>query len=465
MIKRLPLYPTRFEEAINKDIMYKTADKPLVDFVIDSWKSLQILEGIEFLDYKFTEKMSEIEINKFIFKRTKGRKKSEKYDYKFIEDSRLGLLTVRLKLTNEETDFTTNKIVKKEAIISKSILIPIQDEDGFYFIKGKRYYLIYQLVEKSTYTSNNAIILKSLMPFLIRRKITNVYDVKGNEYNLPYYTVDLFNKDQPVMLIYASKGLDAAIQFALDIYPYLVLSTVTQVDDNDDKHIYFQISSKLYLKVRKDLFEEFSYVQSVVGGILEISSNRLTTEKINDENVWIKKLSQSNIEKGKSLLNSLKRLMDETTKKIIRTDLYNKMDVLTMIRYLTQEFNEHRQKDNMNLANKRLRCNEYPSSLLTQEFSKRLNRIMSLGSKATIDNYKEIFKFSPEILIQRMHASGIFRYDDNINDMDVFSRFKMTTKGPHAAGEKNKNSLGITYRSIHPSMIGYVDMTVCGNSD
>lgn len=59
-----------------------------------------------------------------------------------------------------------------------------------------------------------------------------------------------------------------------------------------------------------------------------------------------------------------------------------------------QEFNELRLKDNCDLRNKRLRCNEYIASLLTKEFSKRLNRIISMGDKVTIDNIREIFKFS-----------------------------------------------------------------------
>ena len=64
-----------------------------------------------------------------------------------------------------------------------------------------------------------------------------------------------------------------------------------------------------------------------------------------------------------------------------------------------------------------------------------------------------------------MHSSGVFRFDDTINDMDFFSRFKYTNKGPHSAGAKNSNSIGVRYRGIHPSMIGHIDLTVCGNSD
>ena len=40
--------------------------------------------------------------------------------------------------------------------------------------------------------------------------------------------------------------------------------------------------------------------------------------------------------------------------------------------------------------NKRLRCNEYIASLLSKEFSKRLNRIISMGDRATIESMREL---------------------------------------------------------------------------
>ena len=75
---------------------------------------------------------------------------------------------------------------------------------------------------------------------------------------------------------------------------------------------------------------------------------------------------------------------------------------------------------------KRIRCNEYIASLLTKEFSRRLNRIISLGDKATIDNIQEIFRFPGDILLQKMHQSGVLRFDDNVNDMNFWSRLKYT---------------------------------------
>ena len=393
MLKYLKEYSSEFERDLNIPLMRKEADRPLVEYVLDSWKSLQIVEGIKFIDYTYTEKESEIDINRYIYKREKGKKRNEKYDYKMIDDNRVGLLTVRMEISSVEKDFKTGEVKKVVKPIKKSMLIPLQDEEGRFYIKGKHYHLIHQMVEKSTYTSANSVILKSLMPFAIRRQTIKIEDMKENEYILPVYTIDLFHKDIPVMLIYASRGLNFALQYALEAYPYVAVDFVTKWNEEDKKHLYFQISTKLFLKVNKKLFDEFPYVQSVVGGILFISSNRLTIEKIDDPKIWIKKLSNNNIEKGYNLLDSLKRLLDETTKKILRVDISNKLDVLSVIRWMTQEFNELRMKDNMDLKNKRLRCNEYIASLLTQEFSIKLNRILSMGSKATIDNYREMFRF------------------------------------------------------------------------
>lgn len=464
MLKYLNQYVTSYEKELNTDLMTKKHDKPLVDFVIDSWKSLQIMEGIEILKYEYSEKESEIDINKYIFKRERGLRKTEKYDYKYIDDSRLGLLTVWVRLRIENYDAKSGGMVANEQVIKKSMLIPLQDENGLYHINGKDIYMVYQLLEKSTYTASNSVILKSLMPFAVRRYIIDAEDMEGNQYKLPYYTIELFRKDVEIMLIYATRGLNSAIQFALDS-AYLVMEFVDTYDPDDLTNLYFQISNKLYIKVNRVLFEQYVYVRSVVGGILQISTNRLTLAKIDDPEIWLKKLGNNNVQKGQNLLASTKRLLDETTGKILRLDIYNKHDVLSLVRWMTEEYNDLRMKDNMDLSNKRIRSNEIINALLTFDWSLRLNRIMSLGKKATIDNYRELFSFPGDIIIQKIQSAGIQRYNDVINDMDFFSKYKYTIKGPNSLGNKNANNIGVRYRGLHHSFIGHIDLTVCGNSD
>ena len=147
-------------------------------------------------------------------------------------------------------------------------------------------------------------------------------------------------------------------------------------------------------------------------------------------------------------------IIKETTKKVLKVPDYHSEDIYALLRWIMEEFNELRLKDNLDLGNKRLRCNEYIASLLTKEFSRRLNRIISMRDKVTIENIKELFKFSGDIIIQKMHSSGILRFDDAVNDMDFWSRFKYTNKGPHSLGGNNSNNIGIKYRGIHPSMLG-----------
>ena len=477
-------YVSEFEEALNVPLMNKEADAPLVDYIIDSWKSLEVVPNIKCVDFEYTEKESEIDINKYIFKREKKKKKKDRYDYKFINDDRYGRLTVKLEISLlEENTETGEKFIHKYPI-KKAMLIPLQDEDGYFFIKGKKYYLIYQMVEKSTYTSASSVTLKSLMPIAVKRhvidaseisqnNITNekltkqgikATDVEGKEYHLPVYYVYVFHKEIPIILFYLSKGLDEALCF-LEVNN--VVSFLNTLPENKDPDmIYFQLSSKCYMQINRELFNKYPYIQSIAGAFLTVCTNRVTIEQLNDPKVWIKKIANpNNYEKGRDILKFVNRLLDETTKKILKVHPYHRENIYTLLRWIMQNFTDLRLKDNLDLRNKRIRCNEYVAALLTKEFSKRLNSIISLRDKATIDNYRNLFRFPGDLLIQKMHTSGILRFDDSVNDMNFFSKFKFTSKGPHSLGGKNSNNIGMKYRNLHPSYLGYIDCLVCGNSD
>lgn len=457
-------YLCEYEDELNIPLMTKSADAPLVDYIIDSWKSLEVVPQIKFIGYDYTEKESEIDINKHIFKREKKKKKKDRYDVKFIADDRCGKLTVHLEITMLEKDPKTGESSYQVYPIKKSMLVPLQDEDGYYYIKGKRYYMIYQLVEKSTYTSSQSVTLKSLMPIAVKRNIITATDINDKEYTLPCYYVFVFRKEIAIILFYLSKG----IKYTLD---FLNVSEVINFIDKmpsipSDENIYFPLSSKCYMVVDKAAFNKYQYIQSVIGAFCTVCTNRVTLDQLDDPKVWIKKIANpNNYDKGKGILKFFARLLDENTKKNLKIPDYHKEDVFALLRWIMQNFNDLRLKDNCDLNNKRLRCNEYVSALMDKEFSKRLNRIISMGDKATIDTMRELFKFPGDILIQKMHSSGILRFDDSVNDMNFWSKFKYTSKGPHSLGANNSNNIGIKYRGLHPSMLGQVDVLVCGNSD
>ena len=83
----------------------------------------------------------------------------------------------------------------------------------------------------------------------------------------------------------------------------------------------------------------------------------------------------------------------------------------------------------MDITNKRLRDNEYISSLMTKELSEKLNRVMSAVRRPqsrNLNTLEEIFSFRGDILINKLYDSGLFRYDDVVNDMDFWSKLKYT---------------------------------------
>lgn len=473
MKKYLPQYVSEFEDKLNIPLMLKSADIPLVEYIKDAWKSLEIVDSIKILGFDYTEKESDIDINNFIYKREKKKKKKDIYNYKFVQDNRYGCLTTTIQITVKEQDKGKDIVIRRKTI-AKKMLIPIQDEDGYFFIKGKKYYLLYQMVDKSSYTSSSSVTLKSLMPIAVKRNAIKTsefnrstekaIDTNHVEYNLPIYNVFVFRKEIPIILFYAANGMDWALSY-LGVENILGFKE-TMEHANYRENIYFQISSKCFIEVNREMFLKYPYIQSIVGGLLHICTNRITVQDLNNKNIWIKKLSSNNtLEKGNDILIFLLRLLDRTTQKILMVSDHDKEDIYAILRWMMMNFNELRLKDNMSLNNKRLRCNEYIAALLTQEFSTRLNSVITLGNKATMQDYLDMFKFSGEILLRKIYDSGVLRFNDTMNDLDFFSRFKYTTKGPNSLGRKNSNNISVRYRSLHPSYLGYIDILVCGNTD
>ena len=253
---------------------------------------------------------------------------------------------------------------------------------------------MYQLLEKSTYTSASSITLKSLMPIALKRNTIECDDINEVHYTLPYYNVFVFRKEIPVILFYLSKGASYTLDY-LNVSD--VISFIDKLPPNanmDNEYLYFPLSSKCILKVDKAAFNKYPFVQSVIGAFETVCSNRVTIDHLEDPKQWVKKIANpASYEKGYGILKYFDRLLDNTTKKVLKVPEYYSSNIYALLRWMMQHFNTLRMKDNCDLSNKRLRCNEYIASLLTKEFSRRLNRIISMGDKATIDNIKELFRF------------------------------------------------------------------------
>lgn len=408
-------------DRLNYGLINKEYDKPLIEYINDSAKSLEVIKNIQFLGSRFVEYESEIDMNKYEKRRKVDNKNKEEIKYTSIEDSRVGELILKFKITFKG----------KSEIIEKPILVPLPDEYGYYQIKGKKYILMYQLVDASTYVTKNSVVLKSIMPIFLTRKPFTKKDTEGYEYTCPIYSTKVFKNDITIMYFYFAKiGLTKALRY-FSVNHYMGVSN----EKKDTEHfIYFQISQGFYLKVKRNAFNDSQYIRSVAFMILNVCNSKVNIDNMDCRQLWIEKIgnifsvSTNHYEKGKNILVFFDRMLDETTKSNLRIDPKYKKSMYSILLYMFQNFNELKKKDNMDMENKRLRDSEYIASLLNKELSKRILPVVNSGKKLTREKIKDVFKFSGEILITQLYNSGLFRYDDQVNDMDFFSKLKYTVK-------------------------------------
>jgi hypothetical protein len=468
-------YCRSFDDKLNLPLINRELDKELYLYVYETIKSLEVFDSIKILGYEYKDKANDIKLNDYQRTRIQTSKKvqDEPIEVMHMAESRCGELTIHYELSIDvkQEDGSTKLMSKK---YSKNILIPIKDDDGYYMLKGKRYILMYQLVDSTTYSTSNSVVLKSIMPITCKRKSKVIYDVDRNPYTVPIYFTNIFkNEINMLLLFFAKMGfLESLIYLSVD----KVITLSTTLGDDLDRYVYFKISQDTFIKANKFAFDECVEVRSIVGMLLDSVNNRATIENIVDKNFWLEKLGhQPNIQqpafkraKAKNLLLSVDRMMDMTTRRVLNISADHKDSMYSALRWMFMNYNDLKSKRIMDITNKRLRDNEYIASLMTRELSNTLYRIMSKVRKPqsrNLNTLEELFSFRGDILINNLYNSGLFKFDDVVNDMDFWNKLKYTIKGPNSQGGSSGKTIATCQRGIDPSFVGRIDLNVVGNSD
>lgn len=190
------------------------------------------------------------------------------------------------------------------------------------------------------------------MPICVKRHGIEIESMDAKIYTLPYYTVFVFRKEIPILLFYLAHGIDYTMS-------YLNVNNVIEFIDemppegykSDPEYIYFGLSSKCFMKVDRKMFDEYPYIQSIVGGFMNICTTRITVSGLDNHEEWIKKIANPpSYEKGRSVLKYFNRLMDLTTVKILKVPDYYNGDIYAILRWMMEHFNELRLKDNCDLS-------------------------------------------------------------------------------------------------------------------
>ena len=485
------VFPQENESKINLGLMNREYEKNLEDYVIECFQSIEmVLDNIKMTEWSFTTDVSEIDMSEY--ERSRKSNKMAITKIAFIKKSRVGELAMKFVVELPEpirnAISADTKLVKKymkSGIINYDhnlqfivkLLVPIVDESGRYLLDGVKFSRLYQLTEASTYITPSTTVLKSIMPVMMKRGKYTIDSMTGTTYVFNTFKVLMFKSFMNVLYFYlATMGWEQTLIF-FRISKYFSFEFFEgELSSIHPKYEYFKINDNLAIKVPKAILTN-KYIQGMLGTILDaIGNNRYTYEQIVDKATWIKRIGTTKkkvndevmLELGQRFLILFNRMYDVTIRDVLRLSHHNKKTIYSILRWMIQNYDALRDKDNLDVMNKRLRGNEQVASLLNEVISSRIKTLISTETdipEKVIVKFKRFFNYHGKELISKMHSSGLIRNEDSVNDMDMFTKLKFTRKGPNSLGNKNSRNVSSEQRAIHPSEIGIDSLCTCSASE
>lgn len=415
MKRYLNQLPNEYRELLNQDLLNKSFDRPLHEYIFDSFKGFEILPNIKILGYEWVPDEDKYDVNDHVIRRNSNKNKTIKH----ISETRCGVMYIDVEITAPDK----NGVIKVY-YIKKALVLPIIDENGYMTIKGKKCYLIYQLVDKMLYPSFSAVTLKSLMPICVKTAKDDFTDTEGNTYTIPTYTIQIFKTAINVLMLYSNLTITKTLNF-MEVERFIsVEQKGVEYPETKEEIIRFDCGKKsdIIVAVKKRAFDKEIYIRSIVGCLINLfTETKIKYDQIDDWEEWMILVGgKHTIRRGLYQHIFFNRLLDEVTRKELKINDNDKQNIYYLLRWIIQNYHSLWAKDNLSMVNKRLRCNEYLGSYFTAEVSKRINRIVSLGDKATIRDYLNLFKFPEQhwgsslncgnILISQLNRSSIVIY-------------------------------------------------------
>jgi hypothetical protein len=516
MYSYLKKYSRENKEQFNRDFILSRNDKDVLEYVKDIFKSLEILGEIEILEIRLDTDESNFlpAINNSQYYKPILPSRLNKIHYKvkitpseeIIEKPILKDETEKMKAKEPETGENKNSfIIEKDLFINKLV------NDYFYINEGIRYFLIYQIVDNSTYGTKESVSLKSLlMPITVRKKtaptLNDFFDTTKS-YVVPSFDVLLFSKRiNPVLYVMGKYAYNSIVGMEVKNKDTIILERESLRDKSlFNKFNYFfgtdikfsEDPNELLEKGRtvinikgeeKGLFVSVDTEQlknhdqnlmSILGSLADIrtSDNKkkpvgFSYEEFMTPSFWIDKLSgfftnktsdfNKKFEKIKTMLISLERLMDNATRKILNLSKEDKKNTLYVIRYIMRNFDALSKEDNQNLDNKRIRLYEYQLYPLRKYFSDQIYRVLNSATRSRNILDRIFSNLNPMYIIKQTVVNELLRYYNSTNEMNLYScLLKYTFRGPQSINK----TVSVFQRDLHPSYTGRLSLVASSASD
>lgn len=448
---------------VNEDLIYNIRQESLAEYVVDAFKTLES-KHLKMTDWELITDESKFDPDQINVKHIKANK-NKKYTKRLsMTRSRYDLLRMHfhLKASDGECDETL------ELLLFKTV------KNYYYVIDGNKFYPIYQLLDSSTYTTKDFATLKSmLLPIAIKKIDSNITTVQGDVLYAPVFNLCIFKKKiKPILYYLATIGFNNTMRY-FQMEDIIDVSRNKKYDKNEQ--YCFRTNKGFYIKVIKYFFDNDLFTRNVVNMLHGEMEDCESTQDLHSNEYWTIRLgsryisstnSQDLLIKGKGIIVSFHRLLDRIIKKNLKHIVYNKRDSYAIVRWMMRDFYDIKAKDNMDLKNKRIRLAEYIAAYVIKKLSGKMNSFLA-ESNVKLEDVQKLIAHDKNMIIRTVIGSKapLLRYDNSVNDMDLFTALKYSSKGPSSIGEKGGNSINIKYRGIHTSYVSRLDLNTSGSSD
>ena len=443
-------------DKIDSSLFNRRKEPSITEFIVNGLKVIESLPYIKFVYWKEIKDASKInlKINRRHLKDKKIQKQKEITKIVPIKYTAQEMLQMTFRIDYEG----------ESRYIKKNLLIPSYIDDYHLFINGKEILPQKQIVDTSTYNRKKSVMLKTtLTPIDIYKKDVkeNFETTTGKVFEMETFILNLFTKEVNPLYYYAAKfGITKTINY----FSMNGIIDVTDVEYDNKINYYFRINNNLFIEVDKRFFKKSEFVRIFTYMIYDLFPSRSKSEIVDDVEYWLIRLgsiytsnTKNQLNKGKNVLISFGRTLDDITSKMLRLDKKHLKSTHSLIRWELENFNSLRKKDNHDLANKRLRCNEVIAFYFIQSMSQRINNLLN-KKKLSIEDIEKIFNWNPNELLRLMLSSKntLLKYDPDINDFQLLNALRCSFLGPQGiTGGKN---ISDSFRDIYPSHLGRLDL-------
>ena len=504
---RPPFNQDLFER--NDDDLIQALENVILSCQRDKYFTIRVEKFTVVKNYREIQKiLYDYEQEKIDRLKSKGKKAPDNpYSFINLNDSDIMILIVDYYIS------VNDGIENPHDNLRVLITLPRLVDKYYYRINGNYCYAMIQVVDGSTYNNTssrskypNNVYKTLFMPTRIYRNIVTETDYNGETVRGVLYTAKLFSKFNPVMeYIFAKFGLRGSLQFmGLDKVIY-----VTSQNLNIDETYVFE-KYGVYITVPKEIFEKDLATQTVVFTIyqrmsyiidkerqpymacLEVDGRKKRKKEREEDDEWFKLESgqygsllladlesdwywleslalrfgsRPTTDKGYSVLDSLESIYDIDSHQTLKLPEEYKRDIYHVLRWLIRQFPELRMKENTDISTKKVRREEYLSSIYAKKLSKGIYRASDTQKKITINDIKRYINIDPNFLLSKISKDQLVSFRNDVNDNDAFIPLKYSVKGVSGLGERKGSSVPDMYKYVHPSHLGRVDVDTSSAGD